>query len=920
MWVNSKQAAEILGVKYDALAKSVKRAEKTGKKFCTIKPNILGFSYTDGIGRGGKTLQIWIDDDLINDKNSEISRADKASAVNLVNTAVRPLNFTNGESDGDIYADTKLDARDSVDIRGRNSGVFGGSLANTGARRDQEQTQINQNERVNDANRGNGRNQRSDASDSSYAKDDERGEAKAYSDAYAGDGIYECQDNEQRGLWLQSRSESQRGAERGAVKGVGDEDTNGSQRGQILRQGQKLTDGREGGQWAFGGERLCECASHSMEYGHVRSSRTSSFPAGAFAQEEENGRRAPVLDGNKEVVECELVESDGLNLSGAGGVNLPATLSLPQSKFASASEAKKERALIKKMIIDEWNKAKGKIKEVDFIEYINAKNIYSLKLTANKLYAWQRAYKAGGIDALIDDRTSTKECEIERLGLRELAIKLIHAQRGRINSYNIYKMLNYYAVSENLLSHDDFQGKKDEIISYEAVNRFVKKYLKANPMLKTLIEKGEDGVISKYLSAMGKSNWAAYTINQIVEIDASPLDIICSASDLCDKIGFNSVNNVFKDKEEFKKFVEEWQQRYTIIGLIDTYSGVASFHVTSTENSSGIARATAKYILRYGKPRVIKGDNGKAFKSKANFSFLGAIGVEYKAVKAYSGWLKPYVEKNFGSLQNGLSEWLKGFIGHNINQRQAIEFFFSKKERRLKKGFKTNLKDLNSIDEINSLIDDYAEKFLNNRYLDRLGKTCSQAYNEKAKEAEPMNALELSLYLAQKQDKCVLKQGVSVDGVWFSNEMLYKYSRVFVRANLDNVKEQFVFDENDKFVCVAAPKDLEEGSSVETARAAQKIVYKRVKALKEKSSQDRAEVEAFFTDYVKTVEASRAAQPTVKSANDEIAARIELDHAQRKNADISEEYMQFASKGKKKKEEKEILGFEAMAQAKFKAV
>ncbi|WP_314989400.1 hypothetical protein [uncultured Campylobacter sp.] len=833
MWLDSKKAAEILGIKYDALQKATNRATKKGKKFCRIRFNIINFNYIDGNigGAAGKTLQIWIDDDLINDKNSEISQAGKESRVSWENDAcARLLNFTNGESDGYIYADTKLDARDSVDIRGANGGVFGAGFANTSSGRDQEQTQINSNQRTNDANRGDGRNQGSNyASDSSYEQYYEQREARTYSRAYEANGIYECANNEQRGLWLQS-----------------------------------------------GGE-----------------------------------ERANSIAVKDEAVECEVVEQ--------GGLNLPATLSFAQSKFASASEAKKELALIKKMIIDEWNKAKGKIKEVDFIEYINAKKIYPIKLTANKLYAWQRAYKAGGIDALIDDRTSTKECEIERLGLRELAIKLIHAQRGRINSYNIYKMLNYHAVSENLLSHDDFQGKKDEIISYEAVNRFVKKYLKANPMLKTLIEKGEDGVISKYLSAMGKSNWAAYSINQIVEIDASPLDIICSASDLCDKIGFNSVNNVFKDKEEFKKFVEEWQQRYTIIGLIDTYSGVASFHVTSTENSSGIARATAKYILRYGKPQVIKGDNGKAFKSKANFSFLGAIGVEYKAVKAYSGWLKPYVEKNFGSLQNGLSEWLKGFIGHNINQRQAIEFFFSKKERRLKKGFKTNLKDLNSIDEINSLIDDYSEKFLNNRYLDRLGKTCREAYNEKVKEAEPMNALELSLYLAQKQDKCVLKQGVSVDGVWFSNEMLYNYSRVFVRANLDNVKEQFVFDENDTFVCIATPKDLEEGSSVEAAKAAQKIVHKRVKALKEKSSKDRAEVEAFFTDYVKTVEASRAVQPATKGANDEIVARIELDHAQRKSAELDDEYMKFAAKNKKKKE-KEILGFEAMAQAKFKAV
>ena len=73
MWVTSKHAAKILSVKYDTLMKAVKRAEKAGKKFCSIKPNILCFTYTDGVGRGGKTLQIWIDDNLINGKISQQS-------------------------------------------------------------------------------------------------------------------------------------------------------------------------------------------------------------------------------------------------------------------------------------------------------------------------------------------------------------------------------------------------------------------------------------------------------------------------------------------------------------------------------------------------------------------------------------------------------------------------------------------------------------------------------------------------------------------------------------------------------------------------------------------------------------------------------------------------------------------------------
>ncbi|MBE3607115.1 DDE-type integrase/transposase/recombinase, partial [Campylobacter sp. RM13119] len=87
----------------------------------------------------------------------------------------------------------------------------------------------------------------------------------------------------------------------------------------------------------------------------------------------------------------------------------------------------------------------------------------------------------------------------------------------------------------------------------------------------------------------------------------------------------------------FETYVKEWQKRYTIIALIDTYSGVATFHITDTENSVGIARAVAKYILRYGKPQVIKGDNGKAFKSEYINSVMNALEIEYRAVRAYSG-------------------------------------------------------------------------------------------------------------------------------------------------------------------------------------------------------------------------------------------------------------------------------------------
>ena len=69
MWINSKSAAEILGVKYECIKKSVQRAQKSCKNFCSFKSHICYFKYIPGIGHGGKTLQIWIDDEKRTDKD-----------------------------------------------------------------------------------------------------------------------------------------------------------------------------------------------------------------------------------------------------------------------------------------------------------------------------------------------------------------------------------------------------------------------------------------------------------------------------------------------------------------------------------------------------------------------------------------------------------------------------------------------------------------------------------------------------------------------------------------------------------------------------------------------------------------------------------------------------------------------------------
>ncbi|EAJ5705303.1 transposase family protein, partial [Campylobacter fetus] len=91
--------------------------------------------------------------------------------------------------------------------------------------------------------------------------------------------------------------------------------------------------------------------------------------------------------------------------------------------------------------------------------------------------------------------------------------------------------------------------------------------------------------------------------------------------------------------------VKENQKRYTVVGLIDVHSGVCSYVIGKSENIYTVKRCLAKYIAKFGKPLRVVGDNGKAFKSNEMAGTFESLDIEYLAVRAYSGWLKPYIEK-----------------------------------------------------------------------------------------------------------------------------------------------------------------------------------------------------------------------------------------------------------------------------------
>lgn len=543
--------------------------------------------------------------------------------------------------------------------------------------------------------------------------------------------------------------------------------------------------------------------------------------------------------------------------------------------FSKASQKDKNLALEKKSIIKEWEAYKTKgVNAKDFIALLNAGGQYSIALSENKLYAWQRAYKRGGLELLLDERGKNRkeQSKIKELGLEELTNKLILASRGRVNISSLHRMLHIHLDSVGKADLADFLAKRSEVISYCVLERYVKAYLKAHPIEAKIIYRGEDAAVGNFLPALGQSNYAVDSINQIVEIDATSIDAIIDTSEIARALGLEVEN------------IESWQKRFVLISLIDTYSGVCSFHISDTENALGVSRAIAKYITTYGKPKCIKSDNGSAFVSKYIKEVLSRLDIEHIRSKAYAGWCKPYVERNFARLQNHLMEWIKGYIGHSVSQRQAIEFFFSRAQRRLKRGQKSNQTNLHTLKELGQMIDAYTHSLMNNAYLQRLDSTPAEAYNARVNEAVRIHEYELCSKLSPLERRAVNKKGIAYGGLWYQSAAMFAHTSVFVAANINNTKELFMYDEQHRFIGVASNLDSEE-MSAEMARNAQKIFYKELKTRKGKMQEARAEVEAQFPQMLLQAHKKmpKTHMPTLKAINDSNLYQAKLLDEARKN-------------------------------------
>ncbi|RAZ53561.1 DDE-type integrase/transposase/recombinase [Campylobacter hyointestinalis] len=843
MWVNSKEAAAILGLNLRKLQRCAAKAESSCQKILTINTKNISYLYTDGIGRGGKVLQIWLDEQ----SQKLIDKGD--SSESFSDTRTNRAFTEQGLRCDPISAQWQGEYKSSKDW--------------------QEDTTKETSPQP--------KSHKGSVNDEKYNKTS-----------------YETQEER-----LDISSQNRTIADRESVIGADIRENRANKANLVIDKWGK-SDGKNSISGNF-------CNIHNMG-GFAVDIDNSGVCVGVTS----DNRREISKDINDKENKANLQEIRNSHISSSKHNNADDSVDEFQS-YAIAKEQKashsleelfddmninddkKADAYLKAKVVKLWLKARDRKVKIDaFLQYININNMYDKRVSKGQIYDWARRYANGGIKGLVDERGGNRPLLVELLGYKEKVDELILASQGKISSYNVYNRLHHHFVSLGLLSHDEFIGKQKEIVAYDSINRYVNRWKKENPTTVLYIEKGYDGAVNSKLAGVGKDDWRADFVNEYVEIDATTLDLFAKKIRLDLASAIWKINKeAFRDFDECKARVEENQKRYTVVGLIDVRSGVCSYVIGKSENIYTVKRCLAKYIAKFGKPLRVVGDNGKAFKSNEMAGTFESLDIEYLAVRAYSGWLKPYIERSWRSFQDNFSQNIAGFIGHSVEQRQAIEFGFSKMERRLKKGEQTNLKRMLLINDLEKLIDDYIDEFINRRWLDRLGSSPLEAYKSDEDRIERLSSTLVCARLGNMLTKKVYKKGIMHDNAYYICAKSFEYDEVKIVPNINNVDEIYIWSVNGEFIGVGTRLNNGEGVSAEVAKEARAYTKKKIDKVRKAANEAAVINQDSFIEHVEYVKNARALE--VGSAaleyEDELGKKIETEHKRAKSLRVINELL-----------------------------
>ena len=479
------------------------------------------------------------------------------------------------------------------------------------------------------------------------------------------------------------------------------------------------------------------------------------------------------------------------------------------------------------------NNAREKLKALKQIEkYIegglSAKRALALCNIPWRTYSrWRAKYKTNCIQSLIDTRGLHRKDKTKlSTWMQEYALREYRTfGAGGFNFTELWWQIHKEAATKENYDFIGFDlGEVKPLFSVKTLQNFIKNYYKDKPLEHCIITQGLDRAKSKFLPAQGNQRELYDMKNMCWQIDSSPADFIV------------------RDDETLEPF------RPHILSVVDVFSGMGVATLVGKSNSLSLTRLLWKAIDKFGKPDMIKGDNGKDYLSKDFQSLLDSLNISYDAAIAYAGEQKALVERRFGTLQRARLSQMHGHIGNSLAKREMIEQKTPKKERKAKDeyGFakKTNQKLLHTFSEACELLEAEVIKWNMSKVRRKKGvKTPLELWNSCDRAIVKISYEEFLFNAGNKELRVVGKKGINFESRVYKSALMPSVgTRVKCVQNIDNIKELFIYDLNGTFLCLALDESIAKLSK-ESFKMLKKGYESEVKAIKEVLKKD--EIAAF---------------------------------------------------------------------------
>lgn len=436
------------------------------------------------------------------------------------------------------------------------------------------------------------------------------------------------------------------------------------------------------------------------------------------------------------------------------------------------------------------------------LEVIAYSKKYSVKkakkffgISDKNIYRWLKEFENGGIKEIKDRRGKRIKADLILIKQAILSIGNAHKSSWWM------EYVRRFCLTNNL-EFNAFNLEAD--ISKSTFYRHANSLIKKDADIRNFLRGGLDGLTDMNLSV--KRDYLME--NEEWQIDATSFDFMC-----------------LNEKGE--------PQRYEAIGIVDAKSGKRVYELADSPNSYANVRLLKKAFIKMGRPGYIKGDNGKDYIGAHFQGVLARLGVSYIAAAPFKGAQKGVIERSHGVMQN-FFEGLSGFIGHNAGHRIKKENEALEKSKRLS-GVKTNIKNLLTKDEMQSMIDSWCDK----KY--GFSKNVDRAWFDER-------------LFGKAYQRVLSASGISINSITYQSLELYKHLKigdsVEVIEDIDDASKVYVYHKGE-FICEIVHNEVKNITAEEVKKAKKEYQKTHITPTKNYIKSLRDEKDAYYKEVAK---------------------------------------------------------------------